>query len=232
MAPTTHPAAGIALVHTALGDFFVPEESALHQEVRETGGQARAGLAMLSSRLGPGATVLDLGAGVGMLAVPLQRVVGTTGRVWCFEPEAEAAGLLRWNLAANGVDLLVQVVAGEGWPRLDDWCDAAGLDRVDAIRAHGPEATGALAEGGCATLARHLPLVLFTWAHEAGAGEGEVGPAAAELTRLGYSFHSGTDAPEAAEDEPAGSFAGGGAAARGGSMLALPPGRAAEGADG
>jgi len=229
MAPTTHPAGGIALVHTALGDFFLAEESALHREVREAGGHARAGLAMLSSRLGPGDVVLDLGPGAGLLAVPLQRVVGPTGRVWCFEPEAGAAELLHWNLAVNGADLLVQTVAGDTWPRLDDWSNAAGLDRVDAIRAHGLGAAAALVGGGLGTLAHHLPLVLLT-GEDAAPGTAGGGPLRDALQKLGYSFLSGTDAPEEGDD--AGPAPAGGGTAPGGSLLAVPPGGAAEGADG
>lgn len=230
MAPTSDGTSGIALVHTALGDFFVPEEGALRAEVRETGGHARAGLAMLSSHLAPGATVLDLGAGAGMLAVPLQRAVGPAGCVWCFEPEAALAELLRWNLALNGVDLLARVAAGDAWPRLDDWCTAAGLGRVDAIRAHGPGAAAALARSGGDTLARHLPLVLFTREYGAAARADEADPLTAELTRLGYSFPSGVEAPEAeADEEPSPREPGEEPV---GSLLAVPPGRGTEGAHG
>ena len=231
MTPTTHPADGIALVHTALGDFFLAEESALHQEVRETGCHARAGLAMLASRLEPGDTVLDLGAAAGLLAIPLQRVVGPTGGIWCFEPDADAAELLGWNLAANGADLLVHTVAGDTWPRLDDWCDAAGLDRVDALRAHGPGAAAALARGALGTLTRHLPLVLLTGEDAAAPKPAGGRPLRDALQQLGYSFLSATETPEEGDDAvPA--PAGGGAAGPGTSVLAVPPGGTAEDADG
>jgi hypothetical protein len=232
MAHTSDAAAGNALVHTALGDFFVSEGSALHAEVRETGGHARAGLGMLSSRLGPGETVLDLGAGVGMLAVPLQRVVGPNGRVWCFEPGGEAAELLRRNLALNGVDLLARVVAGDAWPHLDDWCDSTELERIDAIRAHGPGAAAVLAETGLDTLARHLPLVLLTQEHRIPVEPAEASPLVAELAKLGYSFHSGADLPEAEAQDPDDPVVGSEAAASAACMLAMPPGKPAEGADG
>lgn len=231
MAEMSETTGGIVLLHTVLGDFFVAGESPLHAEARETGGQARDGLAMLSARLEPGGTVLDLGAGVGMLAVPLQRLVGATGRVWCFEPDAGASALLRRNLALNGLDLLARVVPGDAWPRLDDWSEAVGLDRLDAIRAHGPGAAAALAAGGLNTLSRHLPLVLFTGEPGAPAGTGEM-PPAAHLARLGYSFHSGADAPAEYPEAPAVPAADLEAGSTGNSVLAVPPGAAGGTSDG
>jgi precorrin-6B methylase 2 len=189
---------GIALVHTVFGDFLMPGEGDLRAEVRETGGQARPGLAMLSSRLRAGDTVVDLGAGVGMLSIPLQRAVGSAGRVWCFEPDSAASALLRWNLAINGVDLLTRAVAGDAWPRLDDWCRTVEIERVEAIRVHGAPAAAALAQDGLETLEAHRPLVLVT-------RDSRIEPDAPgfeklkrELRRLGYRFCSHA---EAADDE-------------------------------
>ena len=213
---------GITLVHSAFGDFFVPEETALHEEVRETGGHARSGLAMLSARLGPGGTVLDIGAGVGMLAVPLQLRVGNAGRVWCFEPDADAFRLLRWNLAVNGVDLLARAVAGDTWPRLDDWCRTAEVEHIDAIRIHGPAAAAALAERGRETVETHLPLLLFTLPFGARPATWDDGLLERQLPRLGYVLHwPATTINEEANAEPA-LVTGPQAATDSASLLAVP----------
>ena len=194
MAPESGNRNGITLVRGAFGDFFVPEKSDLHAEIRETGGQARPGLAMLSSRLHSGDRVVDLGAGVGMLSVPLQRAVGSDGRVWCFEPDAARFALLRWNLALNGVGLLARAVAGDSWPHLDAWCQTAAIDGIAAIRVHGPHAAAALAQDGLRTLQVCRPTVLFTRPFDAGPDVEEAERLELELRRLGYSFYGSAGA--------------------------------------
>ncbi len=51
--------------------------------------------------LSPGAVVLDVGANVGYLTVPLALALGESGRLLAFEPEAENVRRLRANLALN-----------------------------------------------------------------------------------------------------------------------------------
>lgn len=202
MASPSNSIEGITLAHTVLGDFFLPEDGPLHTEVRETGGHVRSGVAMLQPRLGPGQTVVDLGAGVGILAVALQHLVGHDGRVWCFEPDPDAFALLRWNLALNGVDLSARAVAGADWPRLDEWCRAQGIDRIDALRVHGPAAASSLAEGGLGTLGTHRPLILLTREWGSPGKSAEAGGLEKELRGLGYAFMAGAGDPEAASVEP------------------------------
>ncbi|MBV8166110.1 MAG: FkbM family methyltransferase [Alphaproteobacteria bacterium] len=50
-----------------------------------------------------GSVVLEAGANIGALTVPLARAAGATGRVIAYEPQAAMAALLRHNLAANGL---------------------------------------------------------------------------------------------------------------------------------
>jgi len=56
----------------------------------------------LSEIVQPGMTFVDVGANVGFISVIAARMVGSTGRVVCFEPVRETAGHLRRNLALNG----------------------------------------------------------------------------------------------------------------------------------
>jgi FkbM family methyltransferase len=50
----------------------------------------------------PGMTVYDVGANVGFLAMLAGRLVGSTGRVICFEPLAPNIKAIRHNAALNG----------------------------------------------------------------------------------------------------------------------------------
>lgn len=52
----------------------------------------------------PGDTVVDIGANIGAMALPMMLAAGTTGRVVCFEPQAEMARMLEATLAANAED--------------------------------------------------------------------------------------------------------------------------------
>eukprot|EP00277_Geminigera_cryophila_P003414 CAMPEP_0179433806 /NCGR_PEP_ID=MMETSP0799-20121207/18148_1 /TAXON_ID=46947 /ORGANISM="Geminigera cryophila, Strain CCMP2564" /LENGTH=459 /DNA_ID=CAMNT_0021212009 /DNA_START=296 /DNA_END=1674 /DNA_ORIENTATION=+ len=51
----------------------------------------------------PGDTVIDAGAHIGSLSLPLARLVGPNGRVVSFEPTAEVYKALALNIAVNGL---------------------------------------------------------------------------------------------------------------------------------
>ena len=60
-------------------------------------------VALFGQLLKPGAIVVEAGANIGALSVPIARQVGATGRVVAYEPQAPLAALLARNLAANGL---------------------------------------------------------------------------------------------------------------------------------
>ncbi|MFN7917809.1 MAG: FkbM family methyltransferase [Vicinamibacterales bacterium] len=72
--------------------------------------------ALLDALLRPGDTVVDVGANIGAIAVHAARVVGPSGVVVAIEPAPDNLGLLRENLARNGLSH-VQVVAGGAGPQ-------------------------------------------------------------------------------------------------------------------
>lgn len=72
--------------------------------------------------VGPGATILDIGANVGALTVPLACAVGPKGRVLAFEPQTFLHRILRANAAVNNLAAVVsplRLAVGEAAGRID-----------------------------------------------------------------------------------------------------------------
>ena len=69
-------------------------------------------VAACSRLIKPGDTVLDIGANIGALALPMARMTGSAGMVYCFEPTDYAFNKLTTNLALNP-DLAARVVASQ-----------------------------------------------------------------------------------------------------------------------
>jgi FkbM family methyltransferase len=60
-------------------------------------------VALFAQILKPGAVVVEAGANIGALTVPMARQVGPAGRIVAYEPQAVLAALLARNLADNGI---------------------------------------------------------------------------------------------------------------------------------
>jgi FkbM family methyltransferase len=60
-------------------------------------------VAMMRRFLRAGDTVLDVGANIGDLTLPLAEIVGPTGRVYALESNPDAYHVLCANLALNGI---------------------------------------------------------------------------------------------------------------------------------
>jgi len=59
---------------------------------------------VLKSRIKPGMTFVDVGANVGYYTVISAALVGPSGRVFCFEPDALNYSFLQKSIALNGFD--------------------------------------------------------------------------------------------------------------------------------
>ena len=64
----------------------------------------------IRKRVRPGSVCFDVGANIGVYVLQLARWSGSTGRVVAFEPNPEAAQILRRHVSLNGIDGQVTVV--------------------------------------------------------------------------------------------------------------------------
>lgn len=65
--------------------------------------------ALLQRELKPGMIHVDLGANIGYYALMAAKIVGSTGRVFCIEPDPRNLNLLRRNVALNGLEATVEI---------------------------------------------------------------------------------------------------------------------------
>src|SRR5262245_39956757 len=59
-------------------------------------------LSFLRHWLKPGMTAIDIGANLGVYALPMARWVGPNGRIFAYEPGSEARALLEESRTING----------------------------------------------------------------------------------------------------------------------------------
>ncbi len=90
---------------------------------------------LFEAAIKPGMTVLDLGANIGYYTLLAARRVGTTGRVFAFEPDPRTVQSLRSNIRSNGfenVTVLERAVSDRAGTRdffLSDTASHSGLGR-------------------------------------------------------------------------------------------------------
>ncbi|MBY8976620.1 FkbM family methyltransferase [Rhodobacteraceae bacterium NNCM2] len=131
-----------------VNDAFIGASLAAYGEYSE------AELTVLQHLFLPGATIIEAGANIGALTVPMARRAGPGGRVIAFEPQRGVRDLLQANLAANGITNTelhpVAVGAATGTARipvpdyarvgnfggvsLHDTGDEAGDEAVEVVR--------------------------------------------------------------------------------------------------
>jgi FkbM family methyltransferase len=84
------------------GVFLCSRRDMIGTHLATYGEFAEPEVALVSGLVEPGDTVIDVGANIGTLAVPLAKRVGPTGTVLCFEPQRYIYNLLCANLVLNG----------------------------------------------------------------------------------------------------------------------------------
>ena len=96
---TTEPP--ISIVDGVYGTFFFPPGDLMERQTIRYGSHTRPEIALLLDVVRPGDIVLDVGAHVGTVAVPLARRTGPTGQLLAFEPDPASLIYLEANLALN-----------------------------------------------------------------------------------------------------------------------------------
>lgn len=76
-----------------------------------TGGYEDREVELFAAAIGPGMTVADVGANIGVYTLVAAREAGATGRVYAFEPDPANFDLLTRNVALNGYSNVVAVRA-------------------------------------------------------------------------------------------------------------------------
>jgi FkbM family methyltransferase len=91
-----------------LGRFYIDDNPALVKQALASGEPWEPYvIEELEKHLAPGDTVLDIGAHIGSLAVPMARMVGAAGRIYAFEPQRKIYRELVHNLALNEISNVV-----------------------------------------------------------------------------------------------------------------------------
>lgn len=130
-----------------------------------TGRLARVALAAFPDG-GAGRVLVDAQAGSGLAALAMAAALPYHAEILAIEPEAEAAALLRHNLAANGLteSRVAEARLGAGEEadrrRLDSLLAEQGLERLDLLRlaAEGQETAALL--GAAAAIRRDRPMIV------------------------------------------------------------------------
>jgi FkbM family methyltransferase len=86
-----------------------------------TGSYARPVRELMLSETRPGDTVVDVGAHVGVYALPIARKLDLVGdgRIYAFEPAPDNISVLRWGVQANGLVRISVVPLALGMNRAD-----------------------------------------------------------------------------------------------------------------
>ena len=94
----------IELVTTPLGKMFINAHDVyIGRNIKHTGYWCKHEIDLLLSITRPGHTIVDGGANIGSLTLPMAQAVGDHGRVFAFEPQRLVHQMLGGNLALNGI---------------------------------------------------------------------------------------------------------------------------------
>lgn len=105
----------ILLATGTLGEFVgAASDVVVHGTYRESGTWAPELLHLLrEDLLGNGGTLLDIGANIGLVAIPVSE--GSAVRTFAFEPDPRNAELLRRNVALHSLEDQISVQEGALW---------------------------------------------------------------------------------------------------------------------
>ena len=83
---------------------YFTEDEFIGKSLQLYGEFSDAEIDVMRKTVKPGDTVLDVGANIGALTVPMAQMVGPTGRVIAWEPQPETFALLKQNIRQNDLN--------------------------------------------------------------------------------------------------------------------------------
>jgi FkbM family methyltransferase len=109
------PGKTIVPTHCKHGDFVYPCDTYIGKGLEIYGEYSEFEVELLQGLLEPGDVVVEAGANIGAITVPLAKAVGPGGCVIAYEPQTDIAAMLLKNLDLNKLHVNVEVVeAGLG----------------------------------------------------------------------------------------------------------------------
>jgi hypothetical protein len=168
-----------AVAETRVGILqYLPDEPIVGDAIGWYGEYLQPQLDLLARIVRPGATMMEVGAGVGAHAVFLGRLLGEAGHLFLYESRPVLQRILRQNLAANGVSnvtvmrrTLGSQGEGEGseiaMPTTET-LDELQLERLDWLKVDASVAALDVLAGASETLWRLRPLLFLAVPDEQG----------------------------------------------------------------
>ena len=132
---------GMALRNCRHGTMLYPaNDTYIGRSLELYGEYSPSEVELFGFMLRPGDGVIDAGANIGALTLPLSRLVGESGNVLAFEPQRMMHHVLCANLAINAIENVAAVQAALG--------AAPGMIRVPVLRLEDHHNFGGLSVGG------------------------------------------------------------------------------------
>jgi precorrin-6B methylase 2 len=145
---------------------YLPDEAWVGDSLGWYGEYLQPQLDLLARLIRPGATVLEVGAGVGEHALFLAAAVGETGHLFLYESRPVVRRILQQNLGANRVTNITLMrrtlgATGEAADRGSETLDELQLERLDWLKINGSVSALEVLDGGAETLWRLRPLLFL-----------------------------------------------------------------------
>jgi hypothetical protein len=164
-----------AVAETSVGILqYMPDEPIVGDSIGWYGECLLPQLDLLARVVRRGATVMEVGAGIGAHAVSLGRMVGETGHLFVQESRTVIREILRQNLAANGVENVTVLPSAHqdrerelsGRVSVTGTIDELKLQRLDCLKVGQASDTIEVLSGASETVWRLRPLLFLSTADE------------------------------------------------------------------
>jgi precorrin-6B methylase 2 len=145
---------------------YLPDEVLIGDSLGWYGEYLQPQLDLLGRLIRPGATVLEVGAGVGGHALFLAATIGEGGHLFLYESRPVVRRILQQNLGANRVTNITLMrrtlgATGEAADRGAETLDELQLERLDWLKINGSVSALEVLAGGAETLWRLRPLLFL-----------------------------------------------------------------------